>query len=204
MADRRFTEFSVQPAYHGFIDPPGGYRPGAELEFLSASARRYDNDEWQLESITILGLRSITPRTDFFSPQSWQVGFGGRRTDTGTQRVLTPYVEGGAGGSWRIAPATQAFALATGDLEIDDDLLRGHDMAPGADIGVLHQGNRISLLAGVKTKAWIISDQHRQDQLYGQAAIHFGRSFSLFAEGTREHHFDRYQTKWQMGLHAYF
>ena len=204
MADRRFTEFSVQPAYHGFIDPPGGYRPGAELEFLSASARRYDNDEWQLESITILGLRSITPRTDFFSPQSWQVGFGGRRTDTGTQRVLTPYVEGGAGGSWRIAPATQAFALATGDLEIDDDLRRGYDMAPGADIGVLHQGSRVSLLAGARTKAWIISDQHRQDQLYGKAAIHFGRSFSLFAEGTREHHFDRYQTKWQMGLHAYF
>jgi hypothetical protein len=202
--DRRFTEFSVQPAYHGLIDPPGGYRPGAELNFLSSSARRYDNDEWQLESITILGLRSITPRTDFFSPQSWQIGFGGRRTDTGTQRVLTPYVEGGAGGSWQIVPGTQAFALATGDLEIDDDLRRGHDMAPGADLGILHQNHRFSLLAGVKTKAWIISDQHRQDQLYGEAAIHFGRSFSLFAEGIREHHFDRYQTTWQMGLHAYF
>ncbi|MBC7193375.1 MAG: DUF4105 domain-containing protein [Marinobacter sp.] len=201
---REFTELSLQPAYHALIDPPGGYRPGAALEFLSTRARRYDNGEWQLEALTLLGLRSITPRTDFFSPLSWQIGFGGRRTDTGTRRVLTPYVEGGAGGSWRVAPGTQAFALATGDLEVDDDLSRGYDMAPGADLGVLYQGNRVSLLAGTKTKAWIISDQHRQDQLYGNAAIHFGRSFSLFAQGTREHHFDRYQTTWQMGLHAYF
>ncbi len=200
-----FSQLSIRPAYHDILDPPEGYRSGAQLQFLRLDARLYhDNDELQVEKITAVEIRSLTPRNQFFSPLSWQVGFGGRRTDTGTQRVLTPYVEGGVGGSWRITPATQAFALATGDLEIDDDLRRGHDMAPGADIGVLHQGNRVSLLAGARTKAWIISDQHRQDQLYGKAAIHFGRSFSLFAEGTREHHFDRYQTKWQMGLHAYF
>ncbi|MDY6798063.1 MAG: DUF4105 domain-containing protein [Pseudomonadota bacterium] len=200
-----FSQLSIRPAYHDILDPPEGYRTGTQLQFLRLDARLYhDNDELQVEKITGVEIRSLTPRNQFFSPLSWQVGFGGRRTDTGTRRVLAPYVEGGAGGSWRVAPGTQAFALATGDLEVDDDLNRGYDMAPGADLGVLYQGNRVSLLTGAKTKAWIISDQHRQDQLYGNAAIHFGRSFSLFAQGTREHHFDRYQTTWQMGLHAYF
>ena len=90
------------------------------------------------------------------------------------------------------------------DLEIDDDLRRGYDAAPGADIGLLHQNNRFSLLAGAKTKAWIVSSQHRQDQLYARGNWHIGREFSLFAEFTREDHYDRYQSTWHAGLHAYF
>ncbi|MED5467094.1 MAG: DUF4105 domain-containing protein, partial [Pseudomonadota bacterium] len=99
---------------------------------------------------------------------------------------------------------TQAFAIATADVEIDDDIKRGYDFAPGADLGLLHQNNRFSLLTGVKTKAWIVSSQHRQDQLYAEANWHIGREFSLFAKFTREDHYDRYQSTWQAGLHAYF
>ena len=73
-----------------------------------------------------------------------------------------------------------------------------------ADVGLLHQNNRFSVLAGAKTKAWILSSQHRQDQLYAKANWHFGHEFSLFAEFSREDHFDRYQSTWQTGLHAYF
>jgi hypothetical protein len=94
--------------------------------------------------------------------------------------------------------------MATADLEIDDDIRRGYDFAPGADLGVLHQSPGFSLLGGVKTKAWIVSSQHRQDQLYLKANYHIGREFSLFTEFTREDHFDRYQSTWQAGIHAYF
>ena len=202
---RNFSQLTLRPAYHDFLDPPDGYRPGAQLQFLRLDARYYaDNDELQVENIVGVEIRSLSPRNRFFSPQSWQIGFGGRRTDTGRKRVLTPYLDGGAGGSWRIASNTQAFALATADLEIDDDLGRGYDVAPGADLGVLHQNPRFSLLAGVKTKAWMVSSQHRQDQLYGKASWHLGREFSVFAEFNREDHFDRMQNTWQAGLHAYF
>ena len=205
MAHREFTELTLRPAYHDILDPPAGYRAGAQLQFLRLDARYYtDNDELQLEQLTGVEIRSLSPRDQFFSPLSWQVGFGGRRTDTGSKRVLSPYLEGGAGGSWLFGPRIQAFAIATADLEIDDDLERGYDAAPGADLGVLHQNNRFSLIAGAKTKAWIVSSQHRQDQLYARGNWHLGRDFSLFAEFTREDHYDRYQSIWQAGLHAYF
>jgi len=204
-AHREFTQLTLRPAYHDVLDPPAGYRTGAQLQFLRLDARLYtDNDELQLEQLTGVEIRSLSPRNAFFSPLSWQVGFGGRRTDTGNDRVLTPYLEGGAGGSWRLGNQTQAFAIATADLEIDDDLRRGYDAAPGADIGLLHQNNQFSLLAGAKTKAWIVSSQHRQDQLYAKANWHIGREFSLFAEFTREDHYDRYQSLWHAGIHAYF
>ncbi|WP_298449234.1 DUF4105 domain-containing protein [uncultured Marinobacter sp.] len=202
---REFTQLTFRPAYHDVLDPPAGYRSGAQLQFLRLDARYYtNNDELQLEQLTGVEIRSLSPRDAFFSPLSWQVGFGGRRTDTGNKRVLAPYLEGGAGGSWRMGQQTQAFAVFTGDVEIDDDLRRGYDAAPGADIGLLHQNNQFSLLAGAKTKAWIVSSQHRQDQLYAKGDWHFGREFSLFAEFTREEHYDRYQSTWHAGFHAYF
>lgn len=205
LAHREFTQLTFRPAYHDILDPPAGYRSGAQLQFLRLDARLYtDNDELQLEQLTGVEIRSLSPRDAFFTPLSWQVGFGGRRTDTGDKRVFTPYLEGGAGGSWRLGQKTQAFAMATADLEIDDDLRRGYDAAPGADIGVLHQNNRFSLTAGAKTKAWIVSSQHRQDQVYAKANWHIGREFSVFTEFTREDHYDRYQSTWHAGLHAYF
>ncbi|WP_203299645.1 DUF4105 domain-containing protein [Marinobacter sediminum] len=204
-AHREFTELTLRPAYHDVLDPPAGYRRGAQLQFLRLDARYYtDNDELQLEQLIGVEIRSLSPRDQFFSPLSWQVGFGGRRSDNGSKRVLTPYLEGGAGGSWLLGNHLQAFAIATADLEIDDDLRRGYDAAPGADIGLLHQGNRLSLIAGAKTKAWIVSSQHRQDEVYIKGNWHLGRAFSLFAEFTREDHYDRYQSTWQTGLHAYF
>ncbi|MEX2476454.1 DUF4105 domain-containing protein [Marinobacter sp.] len=202
--NRNFSQVTLRPAYHDVLDPPAGYRPGAQLQFLRLDARYYtDNDELQLEQLVGVEIRSLSPRNQFFSPLSWQVSFGGRRTDTDTNRVFTPYLEGGAGGSWQIGPL-QAFALATADLEIDDDFNKGYDAAPGADLGLLHQNNRFSLLAGVKTKAWVVGNQHRQDQLYTKANWHFGRDVSLFGKLNREDHYDRYRTTWQLGLHAYF
>lgn len=205
IGNRNFSELTLRPAYHDVLDPPAGYRGGAQLQFLRLDARLYtDNNELQIEQLTGVEIRSLSPRNQFFSPLSWQVGFGGRRTDTETNRVFTPYLEGGAGGSWQLARDTQAFAMATADLEIDDDLRRGYDAAPGADLGILHQNNQFSLLGGVKTKAWIVSSQHRQDQAYLEGNWHFGRHFSLFGKFSREDHYDRYRSTWQLGLHAYF
>ena len=113
LAHREFTELTLRPAYHDVLDPPAGYRPGAQLQFLRLDARYYtDNDELQLEQLIGVEIRSLSPRNQFFTPLSWQVGFGGRRTDTGDKRVLTPYLEGGAGGSWLVGEHLQAFAIA--------------------------------------------------------------------------------------------
>ncbi|MDX1756994.1 MAG: DUF4105 domain-containing protein [Marinobacter sp.] len=203
--DRNFSQLTLRPAYHDLLDPPAGYRGGAQLQFLRLDARLYtDNDELQLERLVGVEIRSLSPRNEFFSPLSWQVGFGGRRTDLGDDRVFTPYLEGGAGGSWRLSPASQVFALATADLEIDDDIRRGYDFAPGADLGLLYQSHRTSLLSGIRSKAWIVSNQHRQDQWYLKGGLHLGRRASLFAEFARDKHYDRYQNLWQLGLHGYF
>ncbi|MGM0569935.1 DUF4105 domain-containing protein [Marinobacter sp.] len=203
---RHYTELSLRAAYHDLLDPPAGYRPGAQLQFLRMDARLYhDKQELQLDNLVGVEIRSLTPRDGFFKPLSWQVGFGGRRTelDNGT-RVFTPYLEGGAGGSWRITDEVQGLAVLTGDLEISKHLRRGYDMAPGADVALLRQGDTVSLITGLRSKAWIVSDQHREDELYLQAAFHIDRDYSIRTRLSRTHHYNRYETLWQLGFHAFF
>lgn len=204
--ERHYTELSVRPAYHDVLDPPEGYRSGAQLQFLRLDARLYsDKDELQLEQLVGVEIRSLTPRDGFFKPLSWQVGFGGRRTQLESgKRILTPYLEGGAGGSWLLADRVQAIAMATADLELSSALRRGYDLAPGADFGLLYQSPLTSIMAGARTKAWIVSSQHRHDSAYLEAALHIGRDASVRAGVSREHHYDRYQTQWQLGFNVYF
>lgn len=203
---RHYTELSLRAAYHDLLDPPEGYRQGAQLQFLRLDTRLYsDKNEVQLERLVGVEIRSLTPRNSFFKPLSWQVGFGGRRTELESgKRVLTPYLEGGAGGSWYMTDRLQAIAQATADLELSSALRRGYDLAPGADLGLLYQSPAFSATAGARTKAWIISSQHRHDTLYLEAAVHLGRDYSLRAGVSREHHYDRYETQWQLGFNAFF
>lgn len=204
--DRNFVQLTLRPAYHDILDPPEGYRPGAQLQFLRLDTRYYtDNDEFQVEKLIGVEIRSLSVRDRFFSPLSWQVGFGGRRTEIESgKRVLTPYLDGGAGFGWATSAQSQLFAMGTADLEIDDDLAKGYDAAPGADLGWLYQGHRISLVGGLKTKAWLIGDRHNENSAYARLGWHLSRDFGLSAGWERQHDFGRYETTWQLGLNAYF
>ncbi|WP_148864164.1 Lnb N-terminal periplasmic domain-containing protein [Marinobacter fonticola] len=204
--ERNFTQLTLRPAYHDVLDPPEGYRRGAQLQFLRLDTRLYtDNQEFQVEQLTGVEIRSLSVRDRFFSPLSWQVGFGGRRSEIESdQRIFTPYLDGGAGFGWAPTPQSQLFAMATADLEIDNDLPKGYDAAPGADLGWLYQGHLVSIIGGIKTKAWFVGDEHREDTAYAELNWHITRDFGLSAGWERQHHFDRYETAWQIGLNAYF
>lgn len=204
--DRNYAQLTLRPAYHDVLDPPEGYRRGAQLQFLRLDTRLYtDNNELQVEKLVGVEIRSLSVRDRFFSPLSWQVGFGGRRTDIESgKRVFTPYLAGGAGFGWTTSPQSQIFALGTADLEIDKDLAKGYDAAPGADIGWLYQGHQVSVMGGVKTKAWLVGNEHREDIAYAELGWHLTRNFGIAAGWERQHHFDRYETAWQIGLNAYF
>ncbi|MFC4259310.1 DUF4105 domain-containing protein [Marinobacter lacisalsi] len=203
---RHYTELSLRPAYHDLLDPPAGYRPGAQLQFLRLDTRLYhDHQELQVERLVGVGIRSLTPRDAFFTPLSWQVSFGGRRSEVADgDRIFTPYVEGGAGGTWRLGSQLRALTMVTGDLEISKHMRRGYDIAPGADLALLRQGDLVSLMTGLRSKAWIAGDQHREDTLYLEGAWHFGRDYSIKASLERNHHYDRYESLWKLGFRAYF
>lgn len=202
---REYLSLGLRPAYHDLLDPPEGYRPGAQLQFLRLDTRYYrDGAEWQLERLVGVEIRSLSARDAFFSPLSWQVGFGGRRSalENG-KRILTPYLDGGAGFSWPLG-SSLLTAMGTADLEWDSDHEHGYAAAPGVDIGLLQQNRRFSLQGGVRSKLWQLSHARREDQLYLNGAWHLGRDYSVSMELARREHYERYTGLWQIGLHAFF
>ena len=203
---RNYTQLTLRPAYHDELDPPAGYRRGAQLQFLRLDARYYtDNQELDLQQLTAVEIRSLTPRDSFFSPLSWQVGVGARRTETEDgEHPLSPYLAGGVGGSWLAPGQIQAIGLLTADIEVDDDLNKGYNGAPGLDVGLLRQGNLLSLLVGVRSKLWLAGGEHREDELYLNSSLHVSQALSLTANFTRTHYFDRTDNQWQIGLNVYF
>lgn len=210
--DRRdFTQLSLRPAYHDLLDPPDGYRDGAQLEFLAMDARYYhDNQSLSLDRLTLIDIRSLAARDAFFKPLSWQVGTGLRRTLTEPRQTesgkqpLTPYVAGGAGLAWQLAPRLLLTSLGTADLEVSKKLPQNFDVAPGLDIGLVGQWTHFSMTMGGRSKFWLNDNLHREDTLYANASWHLNRQFSIFSEFQRQDQFNRTQHTWQIGLRSFF
>lgn len=206
-AHRNIVRISLRPAYHDLLDSPGGYRPGAQLQFLRFDGRYYpDNDSLRVDQVTGVEIRSLSPRNAFFRPLSWQVGFGARRRMIANgQEALTPYLDGGAGFAW--APTTEwlAIAMGTADLEISQKIAQGYHAAPGVDLMLLHQGGTMSVAAGVRSKLWLTTDySKREDTAYLRGDWHIRRNFGLFTSLDRTHYLNRYRTSWLVGFHTYF
>ena len=69
-----FEEISFRPAYHSLTDNGFGYLKGAEINFLNTILRHYrDRDKYVLEQFDFVGIKSLSPVNDLFSPYSYQI-----------------------------------------------------------------------------------------------------------------------------------
>jgi len=102
-ASRRFYSLQLRPAYHELADPLSGYVRGAEIEFLDTELRHYEDGGVSLESFTVLGISSLTPRNRLFRPISWRLRAGLERLRAQSDDVkgsLIAVLKGGAGQSF--------------------------------------------------------------------------------------------------------
>ncbi len=203
--DADFVSFGIRGAYHDLLDPPGGYPKGAQINFPGVDFRYYhDIDQLQVEHVTVVDIRSLTPRDRFFRPTSWQAAGGARRTrlETGERR-LTPYISGGPGLSWQLGPV-QLVTLATGELESSPHLRRGYDLAPGAELTLLHQGHRFSVIGSLRGRQWQINEREEQGELSFGAQAHLTHQLAVRGEIQREYFESRYETAGNLSLNLYF
>lgn len=137
--DRPFSELALRPAYHDLLDPPGGYVPGAAIDFLDLRIRWYDSAVPELETATLMAVESLTPRDDLFRALSWRARFG---FDRWRDRAAEPgdvvfSAGGGAGPTWRLGEDARAYALADAALLADRHWPDGRLFAIGPSAGLL-------------------------------------------------------------------
>ncbi len=64
-----------RPANHDLYDSDVGYMRGTQIEFLDTLIR-YEDEKVKVETLTLLSIASIAPRSDFFKPFSWRMKSG--------------------------------------------------------------------------------------------------------------------------------
>ncbi|WPO99354.1 DUF4105 domain-containing protein [Pseudomonas sp. HR96] len=135
---KAFGEYGLRMAYHDLNDNAYGFPLGAQIEILDLKVRQYEGNQWQLQNLGLATIRSLTPRTDLLKPWSWQVTGGLERVlaKHGDQ-TLVSHVNGGAGGTWQLAPQLLGFALGTVRVEHNNDFDALVSPAAGFDTGLL-------------------------------------------------------------------
>ncbi|MGH8463312.1 MAG: DUF4105 domain-containing protein, partial [Pseudomonas sp.] len=136
--DRAFAEYGLRMAYHDLNDNAYGFPLGAQIEILQLKLRQYEGNDWQVQQLDLATIRSLTPRNDLLKPWSWQVT-GGLERVLGKQddEVLVSHVNGGAGGTWKLAEDMLGFALGTVRIEHNNDFAEFISPAAGFNTGVL-------------------------------------------------------------------
>tara|TARA_R110002072_G_scaffold133803_4_gene274351 strand:- start:33439 stop:35340 length:1902 start_codon:yes stop_codon:yes gene_type:complete len=202
--EQNFTQVGMRMAYHDRLDNLPGYLQGAQLEMFHAKIRHTElkngKDSTRLEELKLIDIASYSPRNDFVTPLSWEVSTGLKRPDAQPEE-LAAFLSAGWGGSYLFGKQ-QFYGLTFFDLNVDDDIAKGHHFSMGPKIGWLSQHESWSInlelkqnfdISGADYKARSIElgfskslAKHWQLRLNGQYLSHaeisktdYSKSFSL-------------------------
>jgi hypothetical protein len=137
------AELRIRPAYHDRLDPPGGYMPGGEIEFLDLGLLARQRGI-TLADARVLSVQALAPRSDTLRPFSWQVSTGLRRygTDALTAEgngALGLYLDGGPGLAWIPWPGIQTYVFALTAIDANHDVAKDYAWQTGARAGIAAQ-----------------------------------------------------------------
>ncbi len=135
-----FGELSYRLTYHDLLDNARGYLPGAQIEGLGVTLRSTESGAAKLQDLTLVSIRSLSPRDIFDKPLSWYVEGGLERAWAGRLR-LARYLQGGVGGSWRFG-GWQPYVLASLRLENNSEFTPLVTPGGGAEAGMLYHAGR--------------------------------------------------------------
>lgn len=154
-----FQEISFRPAYHSLTDRGYGFLRGAEINFLNASFRHYDNtDKYVLHKLEIAGVRSLSPADRMFVPPSFAIG-------ADISRVFNPENEeegyafnfqAGGGITLALTETLWTYGMINSYVSYGGFLPHNQWAGLGAAAGIFADFGRLRLLAEAE-KVWATS-----------------------------------------------
>lgn len=133
-----FVEVGLRPAYHDLLDPRPGYPAGAAIEILGFRIRDYFGRLPQLEQLTPVAIKSLSPRDTYLQPISWRLNVGVERfrDDGDDAGWLVGVLEGGAGGTWAIGGGAFVTALLGASVFADREWPERRIGGAGPEVGL--------------------------------------------------------------------
>ena len=133
----QFTDLELRFSFHNLTDNYQGFLPGSSIDMGKFVARKYENNDLQLQELNLIDIHSFTPRDKFFKPLSWKVKFGAERKLMLRKNVLATHVTGGSGVSYEFGDAL-AYAMGLGRIEANNRLASSIEFAGVVNLGAVH------------------------------------------------------------------
>ena len=206
---RFFQSLQARPAYHDLLDTESGYVRGAQIEFFDLALRHYEGDAGvTLDQLTVVGIRSLSPRNRLIQPISWQLGGGLQRyrESAGDEKgTLVAALSGGVGPTFQIGGSALLSVMA------EASAVAGTDCADACFVAL---GPAASLIWPI-TAHWSAQLRARgQALLGGQVRGAYGAglgqnlaltpNLALRLDLLVENEGGGAQTEWATSLHWYF
>jgi hypothetical protein len=179
-------------ALHDLLDPPAGFSPQTQLEFLKLRMALLTRSRTvRLDEATLFHAASLNGFSRLEKRVSWKARAGAMRvTDAGCPGCVAGNIEVGGGPAF-LSPGGALTAALTGDAELlgAPDLRGpgGWPLRPGVGPGGLVRvlaGDRVSLMGTASWRWFPFATPRTGFQLGAVARLHLG-PVSLAAEWTR-------------------
>lgn len=197
-----FQQFELRAAYHDHLDALPGFIKGAQLEMLNAKVRRTDlgNDATvRLQELKLIDIASYTIRNDLITPISWHVATGFYRPKSNANE-LSSFLSAGGGLTYDLL-GQRVYFLADGELNLDNDIHKGHWFAAGPRIGLISQHEKWNLkLEAYRPFDILGANFDRLDVELG-LSVNLSAQWQLRAK-TAYHSFELEQTRTQAYQHS--
>jgi hypothetical protein len=188
-----FASFDLRLCLHDLLDPPEGFPPEAEIEFLPTRLR-WDGGRGKLvlDQSQFVRIVSLAPWTRFDLRSSWHVKAGAETIrDSGCPSCVAMVIDGGAGMAGAgFGGALHAALFADGSVEAAPDLrgLGGSGwrigLGPSALVR-LRAGTWAGLLASGSWRWLPGTPTHETWTIAGAGRLHLARDVSLALEYRR-------------------
>lgn len=177
-------------AYHDILDPAVGFTAGAQIEMGDFRFRYGEDDEFQLRSLTLVNVLSLSHQTDFQNPVAWTVAAKLDRFEAQGSELFSslnigfgrawhttvPDVRGGLFGDGRF------FVLGEVTARADNQFEDGYQLSAGPRLGWLWQGTYNQELIEFQWQPLALGDQTSRRRLsiqeawvgYGDVQLRFG------------------------------
>lgn len=140
-----FVSVTLRPAYHDLLDPPGGYRSGAHIDFLDTELRyETEAEKLRLQQFTLIAIDSLAERNAFLKPFSWGLDAGHKRIAVDKaghfsedERHGVSYFEGSAGLSGKPTESSLCYGQLKVDVQAGTVLEDGWRAGAGPRLGCL-------------------------------------------------------------------
>ncbi len=197
-----FQEVQLRPAYHDLTDPALGYPLGSELKFFELTARYYDNGKSLIEDVTLIGIKSLKGRNQFFKPTSWSVAVGARQISVNEERGLTPQLTGQLGPAYCWGNVL-AYGLVGGELRLSSKFDKNIDIRGQANIGLLWRTSYSQFNLDLQYDASVAGYGEFKKLSY-QQVVNINSRWAIYLNASREINLSSYRSEVGAGAMYYY